>query len=99
MLIAAVLIAGIGEGPQLAALFAIRHREAPEHLRGQVFTTGAGLKITGFALGAVVAGPIANWSLPHALALAASVAILAVLGFFAIPSAPAHPSEGRAISR
>ncbi|WP_309030664.1 MFS transporter [Streptomyces alfalfae] len=98
VLIVAVLMVGVGEGPQLAALFAIRHREAPEHLRGQVFTTGASLKITGFALGAAVAGPIANWSLPHALTLAASVAVLAVRGFFAIPSASAKPSGGRTTS-
>jgi MFS family permease len=98
VLIVAVLIAGAGEGPQLAALFAIRHREAPEPLRGQIFITGASLKITGFALGAAVAGPMATWSLPGALALAASVAVLAALGFFAIPSASASPSEDRATS-
>lgn len=97
VLIVAVLIAGVGEGPQLAALFAIRHREAPEHLRGQIFTTGASLKISGFALGAAVAGPVATWSLPGALALAASVAVLAALGFFAVPSASANPSEDRAL--
>ncbi|MFF0110064.1 MFS transporter [Streptomyces hirsutus] len=82
VLIVAVLIAGVGEGPQLAALFSIRHREAPEHLRSQIFTTGASLKITGFALGAAVAGPVVGWSLPGALALAASVAALAALAFF-----------------
>ncbi|KUN48640.1 hypothetical protein AQJ43_36670 [Streptomyces avermitilis] len=98
VLIAAALIAGIGEGPQLAALFAVRHREAPERLRGQIFTTGASLKITGFALGAAVAGPVATWSLPGTLALAASVAVLAALGFFAIPSASATPSKDRATS-
>lgn len=98
VLIVAVLIAGIGEGPQLAALFAVRHREAPERLRGQIFTTGASLKITGFALGAAVAGPVATWSLPGTLVLAASVAVLAALGFFAVPSASATPSEDRAIS-
>ncbi|MFJ6792091.1 MFS transporter [Streptomyces angustmyceticus] len=87
VLIVAVLVAGIGEGPQLAALFAVRHREAPDHLRGQIFTTGASLKITGFALGAAVAGPVVTWSLPGALALAASVAVLAALAFFVIPSA------------
>ncbi|MGI5486879.1 MFS transporter [Microtetraspora malaysiensis] len=85
VLIVAVLLVGIGEGPQLAALFAVRHREAPDHLRGQIFTTGASLKITGFALGAAVAGPVVTWSLPGALALAASVAVLAALAFFAIP--------------
>lgn len=86
VLIVAVLIVGIGEGPQLAALFAVRHREAPDHLRGQIFTTGASLKITGFALGAAVAGPAAAWSLPGTLALAASVAAVAALIFFVIPS-------------
>lgn len=85
VLIVAVLIAGIGEGPQLTALFAIRHREAPEHLRAQIFTTGASLKITGFALGAVVAGPVVTRSLPGALALAASTAVLSALAFFTIP--------------
>lgn len=87
VLILAVLMVGIGEGPQLTALFAIRHREAPEHLRSQIFTTGASLKITGFALGAAVAGPVATWSLPGALALASGVAALAAPAFFAIRSA------------
>lgn len=96
VLIAAVLIAGAGEGPQLAALFAIRHRESPERLRGQIFTTGASLKITGFALGAVIAGPLVPWSLPGTLALAASVAALAALSFFAIPSATADGGRERA---
>ena len=81
VLIVAVLIAGIGEGPQLAALFAIRHREAPEHLRSQIFTTGASLKVTGFALGALAAGPAMTWSLPGTLALAAGVATLGGVAF------------------
>ncbi|MFE2932379.1 MFS transporter [Streptomyces sp. NPDC059278] len=98
LLVVAVLALGIGEGPQLAALFAVRHREAPEHLRGQIFTTGASLKITGFALGAAVAGPIATWSLRGALALAASVAVLAALAFFVVPSTDDSSSEDRAIS-
>jgi predicted MFS family arabinose efflux permease len=94
-LIVAALVMGAGEGPQLAAVFAIRHREPPGDLRGQ--TTGASLKITGFAVGAAVAGPVATRSLPTALALAASVAVLAALGFFAVPSATGHSSEDRAL--
>ncbi|KJY41171.1 integral membrane protein [Streptomyces sp. NRRL B-1568] len=99
VLIVAVLLAGIGEGPQLAALFAVRHREAPEHLRGQIFTTGASLKITGFALGAAIAGPVVSWSLSGVLALAASVAGVAALAFFVIPSATIDSSEHRARNR
>ncbi|MGW7364046.1 MFS transporter [Streptomyces sp. NPDC054841] len=81
LLIAAMLIAGVGEGPLLTALFAVRHREAPAHLRGQIFTTGASLKITGFALGAGIAGPVATWSLSGALLTAAGFEVLAVLAF------------------
>ncbi|MGA5638574.1 MFS transporter [Streptomyces cinereoruber] len=87
VLVAAAFVAGIGEGPQLTALFAVRHREAPERLRSQIFTTGAGLKITGFALGAVVAGPVAARSLTGALLLATGTAVLAALAFFAVPAA------------
>lgn len=93
VLIAAVLVAGVGEGPQLTALFAVRHREAPEQLRAQIFTTGASLKITGFALGAGAAGPLVAVSLPGALALAASVAVLAALAFFTIPPETINSSE------
>ncbi|MEU8952756.1 MFS transporter [Streptomyces sp. NPDC048518] len=102
VLVAAVLIAGIGEGPQLTALFAVRHREAPERLRGQIFTTGASLKITGFAMGAAVAGPVATWSLRGALVSAAGAAVAAALSFFAVPSAAAaaaaDPSGERAMA-
>ena len=45
--LAAVALAGAGEGPQLTALFAVRHRETPASLRGQVYTTAASLKIAG----------------------------------------------------
>ncbi|MGW1147272.1 MFS transporter [Streptomyces sp. NPDC002454] len=93
VLVAAMLMAGLGEGPQLAALFAVRHREAPERLRAQVFTTGASLKVTGFALGAAAAGPVAAWSLPGALALAATTAFLAAVLFFAVPSTGAAPCD------
>ncbi|MEV7289068.1 MFS transporter [Streptomyces sp. NPDC093252] len=86
LLITAALLIGLGEGPQLTALFAIRHREAPERLRGQVFTTGASLKLTGFALGAAVAGATAARSLPGTLLLAAAVALLGT---------PAYHRRGR----
>lgn len=78
-LVAAALVLGVGEGPQLTALFAVRHREAPEHLRGQIFTTGASFKITAFALGAAFAGPVATRSVPLALTVAAGTAVVAAL--------------------
>ncbi|CAG7630139.1 MFS transporter [Actinacidiphila bryophytorum] len=86
VLVVAALVAGVGEGPQLAALFAVRHRESPDRLRGQIFTTGASMKTTGYALGAAVAGPPAARSLTAALSLAAGVAALAALAA-AVPRA------------
>ncbi|MFD7421329.1 MFS transporter [Streptomyces californicus] len=84
VLVVAFLATGCAEGPQLAALFTVRHREVPERLRGQVFTTGASVKITGFAVGAATAGPLATRSLPAALLLAAAVAAAAAPAYFAI---------------
>ncbi|MFK4108703.1 MFS transporter [Streptomyces sp. NPDC002176] len=76
-LIVAALLIGAGEGPQLTALFAVRHRESPDRLRGQIFTTGASLKITGFALGVGLAGPLAARSPSGALLLASGIAAAA----------------------
>ncbi|MEW2068564.1 MFS transporter [Streptomyces sp. NPDC007346] len=98
-LVVAVVVVGIGEGPQLTALFAVRHREAPDRLRGQVFTTGASAKITGFALGAAAAGPLTGWSLPGALLVASGTAALAAPAFFAVPSGGDPPRPARTTTR
>ncbi|MEV5573762.1 MFS transporter [Spirillospora sp. NPDC052269] len=74
VLVVAAVLAGAGEGPQLAAVFDIRHREAPARLRGQVFATGASLKITAGAVGAALAGTL---PLTFALSLAAATQLLA----------------------
>ncbi|MBQ0827079.1 MFS transporter [Streptomyces tagetis] len=85
-LVAAAIVVGAGEGPQLTALFAVRHREAPAASRGQVFTTGASLKITGFAAGAALAGPLATRSLPTALVSAAGIAVASALAPVLVPA-------------
>ncbi|MCP9212568.1 MFS transporter [Streptomyces sp. NEAU-Y11] len=96
MVIAAALLAGAAEGPGLTALFAVRHREAPERLRGRIVTTGASLKITGFALGAGLAGALAVHTLPGALIAAAGFGVLAALvnGLMSRRS-PQPPAPGR----
>jgi MFS family permease len=73
----AVAAAGAGEGPQLTALFAVRHREAPEHMRGQIYTTAASLKIAGMAAGAALAGPLAGRSVTTCLLIAAGTQLCA----------------------
>jgi len=79
--LAAVAVAGAGEGPQLTALFAVRHREAPEHMRGQIYTTAASLKIAGMAAGAAVAGPLAGRSVTACLLVAAAAELCAAAAY------------------
>ncbi|MFF5970195.1 MFS transporter [Streptomyces sp. NPDC012769] len=91
VLVAAALLAGAAEGPQLTALFAVRHREAPERLRAQVFTTGASVKITAFALGAAAAGPLAGRTPAGALLAAAAVQLLAAAAQAVVGRAGVRP--------
>jgi MFS family permease len=84
--VAGALVAGVAEGPQIASVFQIRHREAPEALRAQLFTTAASVKMSAFALGSATAGALASVSIAacllagagaQALAIAAAVALTA----------------------
>jgi len=79
--LAAVALGGAGEGPQLTALFAVRHRETPAHMRGQVYTTAASLKIAGLAAGAALAGPLAGWSVTGCLLIAAAIELVAAAAY------------------
>jgi len=77
----AVAVVGAGEGPQLTALFAVRHRESPEHMRGQIFTTAASLKIGGMAAGAALAGTLAGRSVTGCLLVAAGIELCAAAAY------------------
>jgi hypothetical protein len=86
--VAAIALGGAGEGPQLTALFAVRHREAPEQLRGQIFTSAASLKIGGLAAGAALAGPLAGRSVTACLLIAAGFELCAAAAYLLIRSRP-----------
>jgi MFS family permease len=79
--LAAVALGGAGEGPQLTALLAVRHRETPAHMRGQVYTTAASLKIAGLAAGAALGGPLAGWSVTGCLLIAAGAELVAAAAY------------------
>jgi MFS family permease len=104
---AAVALGGAGEGPQLTALFAVRHRESPEHMRGQIFTTAASLKIGGLAAGAALAGPLAGRSVTACLLVAAGFELCAAAAYVlsspppqaARPAAPPQAARPAARSR
>jgi MFS family permease len=92
-LVLAIAIVGVGEGPQLSALFAVRHRESPDDARGQVFTTCASLKITSFALGSAAAGPLASQSVAGCLITGAGLQVLAAICFVLL-----SPRLGRGVN-
>ncbi|MFI6305696.1 MFS transporter [Amycolatopsis thailandensis] len=98
-LLAAAVLAGFAEGPQLSALFAIRHREAPADVRAQVFTTAASVKITGLAAGAAAAGPLSALSVTAALGAAAGCQLLAAATYVLVRTSrrTRTPSPARAV--
>src|SRR4051794_5002530 len=53
-----IALAGVVDGPNLAATFGARQRWTPPELLGQIFTTAASLKVGAFSLGAALAGPV-----------------------------------------
>ncbi|MFI9812071.1 MFS transporter [Saccharothrix variisporea] len=56
VLVGLVLVAGFAQGPTLTSLITARQVYTPAELLGQVSTTGASLKLGGFAIGAAVGG-------------------------------------------
>jgi len=82
-IIAAVALTGLADGPQLAAVFAVRQREAPPRLRGQIFTTAASLKLSAGALGAALAGALSGYSATVVLVAAATAQAAALLSYLA----------------
>ena len=84
---------GAGEGPQLTSLLAVRHLQTPEHMRGQVYTTGASLKIAGFAAGAALAGPLAGRSVTACLLVAAGLQLCAAAAYLLTGSGGRAPAE------
>lgn len=86
--LAAVALNGLGEGPQLTGLLAIRHAEAPPRLRAQVFTTAASLKIGGLAAGTALAGPLAAGSVTACLLTAAGTQLAAAAAYLCRATEP-----------
>ncbi len=73
------VLAGLFDGPLLTATFRIRAAYAPPGTRAQVFTLGAGLKITAAACGAALVGAAAALPPPLLLLAVATVQLGAAL--------------------
>lgn len=75
-------MAGAFDGPLLASLLEVRSAESPAHLRTQVFTLGAGLKVSAASLGSAAFALVVALPATVIVGLIAAVhAIAALLGF------------------
>lgn len=91
-------LAGFSNGPLFGALLVTRNDHAPTNLRSQIFTLGAGAKITATAAGAALGGLLAgHTSVAVLLLLAAASPLLAgALGRVLLPrTATRHPMVDR----
>jgi hypothetical protein len=77
MTAALLAVSGFFNGPLFGALLTTRQVRAPDGLRSQIFTLGAGAKITATAAGAASAGVIAHASSPAQLIIVAAFPLLA----------------------
>jgi len=74
----AAAVAGAADGVLTAAIFLVRDRDAPAAVRGQVFTIGASLRGTSFALAAAAYAPLAAHPGP-AFAVGTAVEVIALV--------------------
>jgi hypothetical protein len=74
-------LAGAFDGPLLASLLEVRSAESPAHLRTQVFTLGAGLKVSAASLGSAAFALVVHLPAMVIVGLIAAVhAVAALLG-------------------
>ncbi|MFB0631254.1 MFS transporter [Streptomyces sp. AB3(2024)] len=95
---AAFAAAGVCDGPLLTATLRIRSEHAPGSVRAQVFTLGAGLKVTAASTGAALVG-LAAGAPPWTLLLGIAVLQLAAAALHLLVSARGRvarvPATGR----
>ncbi|MGI5131809.1 MFS transporter [Pseudonocardia sp. CA-107938] len=78
-------LSGVAQGPLVGAMFTARQAYAPPAVRGQVFTTAAGLRTTAEALGAGLAGLLAGFGPTVVLGVATAFPLVAAGGGLAGP--------------
>lgn len=89
-------LAGVCDGPLLTATLRIRAQYAPDGVRTQVFTLGAGLKVTAASTGAALVGIVAD--APAAALLTGIAGLLlaaALLHVVVVAPEPGRPRRAR----
>jgi MFS family permease len=97
VLVVAFAVSGLFFGPLVGATFTARTAWAPDEVRAQVFTIGAGLKVTAAAAGAAVVGLLAGVPLPvQFLLVGLNPVVVGLLGLVALGTSggPTTPVTG-----
>ncbi|MBO8193429.1 MFS transporter [Streptomyces oryzae] len=89
--VALFALAGLGDGPLLAATLRLRADHAPDGARAQVFTLGAGLKLTSAALGTALVGTLAHLPAGALTLLVAALHLAAGVLLWALGPGPWAP--------
>lgn len=71
-------VMGAAEPPGVSSMFRVRIRESPTHVHGQVFTTSATLRITGFAIVTALSGWLLHWGVAAVVIFGVALHIIAV---------------------
>lgn len=90
VLLALVLVAGLVQGPTLTSTITARQVYTPAALLGQVSTTGASLKLGGFAIGAAVGGVLVVRTGPSAVILLVAAVHLVAAGAGSLAAKPSQ---------
>ena len=96
LVVAAIVVVGVANGPFDVALFTLRQRRTDPAWFGRAFAISMSVNWIGTPIGSALAGPVIAWSLDAALWAAAIVALVsAVFPVVAIPAdvPDAQPAE------
>ncbi|WP_432824306.1 MFS transporter [Dactylosporangium sp. CA-092794] len=77
VLVGLFAVTGLFDGPLLASVLQVRSAEAPPNARTQVFTLGAGVKLTAASVGAAVVASVAAWPVGVLVAAVGGLQLLA----------------------
>jgi MFS family permease len=97
MIVLAMVLLGVSSAPTDLGMFALRQRRTDPAWFGRVLSISMSLNFAGVPVGAALAGPVVQRSLPLALALASVLALAGVVGaLWLIPRASEASQESRA---
>ncbi|MFE4055662.1 MFS transporter [Streptomyces sp. NPDC059096] len=91
--VALFALAGLCDGPLLGATLRIRAEHAPPPVLPQVFTVGAGLKMSAAACGAALTGAAAALGAPYLLLSIAALQFVAALLYVLVRGSGTRPTE------